>query len=138
MITRLSLRGLGAEQGYVAGTISACKENFWSAACWFGPKTSQDPVGSISTSAPPLSNCAGVLSADGSCAPFAQPNDPGNSTGVLTDSGGNFQNIYASWVGSIESAVVPQGGGVNWWLVGGAVALVIGLTGGVAAGRHLR
>ena len=120
------------------GASDPCAENFWSAACWFGSGNyagSAESLGlenraaGINVTPPPVSNCAGTLAPDGSCKPVVQPNDPNNSTGALTASGGNFQDTYNTWAGSIqESANVPQSNttGILWIaaLLAGAIFLM--------------
>jgi hypothetical protein len=127
--------GMGSMGGTVSDTMNACSENFWSAACWFTPGGAvsggfENPAGTISVTPPPVANCAGTLNPDGTCTPYAQPNDADDSTDTLNATGGNFQSIWQTWVnGVINSANVPgnntAGTGYIWVAVGiGALVLL--------------
>lgn len=115
-----------------AGTSSACDENFWSAACWFGPARAQsmgfeNPSGTITVTPPPVSRCAGTIQADGSCLALPSVNDPSGTAGQLDP--GNIQTDWADWAARTSaSANVPQGNtaGTGWIWIG------LGLAAGAA------
>lgn len=129
MMLGSSLRGIWSDYGPSA----ACAENFLSAACWFGQKGSQavgleHPSGTITVTPPPVSSCAGVLNADGSCSVLAQPNDPNNTTEALNSSDENFIDEWNAWVERTRSSAnVPQdntaGTGPLWMLGLAAVGI---------------
>ena len=137
MITR---QFRGARPGFAGFGLGSdpCVENFWSAACWFGSGGAQslgvDPgAATISVTPPPISNCAGTLQADGTCVPVPQPNDPNNTTGAITATGGNIQDAYGNWVNqTTNSANVPQNStaGTGYlWVLGIAAAAIFFMSG---------
>ena len=106
-----------------------CRENFWSAACWFGAGGSQalgidSGPGTIGLKPLPVSNCAGTLNADGSCTAAPGVNDP-EGTAV---SSGNFNAELERWAAGLSSSANVPGnntaGTGALWIAGGVLVLL--------------
>lgn len=134
-------RGLGILDSIAGpGTSAACAENFWSSACWFGPSRAQsmgfeNPAGTITPPAPPVSRCAGSINFDGTCMALPSVNDPKNTAGYFD--GGNIQTEWGEWADrASQTANVPEGNtaGSGWVWLGLGLGVVV-LVSVVAAKR---
>lgn len=99
-------------------SLDPCRENFWSAACWFGSQGSQalgidSGPGTINVTPPPTSACAGTIGVDANgkwtCTQVAGVNDKDNTQGQLSTNGEDFQQQWNDWIERTRaSANVPE------------------------------
>lgn len=125
------------------GYSDPCRENFWSAACWFGSSSAQSlgidsGAATIDVTAPPVSACAGTIGVDANgkwtCSQVVSVNDPNSTQGQLATNGEDFQAAYQAWIEKTrKSANTPDnntaGTGI-FWMIGLAAVAILLLKGG--------